>query len=136
MVDSIMNEKPSRILVIDDDNIILSTVGEMLELRGFEVKKLSSAREALKHIASYPCDVIISDINMPDMTGLDLVKRIRSFNTEVAIILMTGFVESYSIQDAILSGADEYIQKPFDEGQLYRIVQQAFWRRLALRVTR
>ena len=103
MIDSRMQEKPSHILVVDDDNVVLSTVGEMMELRGLQVMKLSTAREALKQIAAHTFDVIVSDINMPDMTGLDLVKRIRSFNTDIAIILMTGFVESYSIQDAILS---------------------------------
>jgi YesN/AraC family two-component response regulator len=74
------------------------------------------------------CDVVVSDVRMAGMSGFDLLKQVKSRHPDTAFVVMTGYADSYSIKDALLQGADEYITKPFKNYEVTLVVERAYWR--------
>ncbi len=106
-----------RLLIIEDDRDILRVLKDQFETDGFEVDTAENAAEALKKLNKNPVDLIILDINLPDMDGFTLCKKIRE-SKDTPIIMLT--VKS-DVKDKITgfeSGADDYVTKPFDYMEL------------------
>lgn len=113
-----------KIIVVDDEQIVLSLVRDTLEDLGYEVETLSSAPEALQRIAAGEYDLIITDIRMPHMDGIELVRRAREIHPEMSVIFMTGYANLNTAKDAIKHGAADYIMKPFELHEMRQAVQQ------------
>jgi len=114
-----------RILVVDDESIVLSFVSDALEDEECEVVTASSAEEALEHASSGAFDLILSDIRMPGMDGIELVRRIKEQIPGIAVIYMTGYANLNSAKDAIKQGAIDYIMKPFELAEIRQAVNNA-----------
>ncbi|MFQ6008519.1 MAG: response regulator [Candidatus Zixiibacteriota bacterium] len=114
-----------RILVVDDESIVLSFVKDALEDEDYAVECASSALEALNIIERKTVNLIITDIRMPGMDGIELVKRVRSVQPDVGVIFMTGYANLNSAKDAIKQGAFDYILKPFELDEIRRAVKGA-----------
>ena len=100
------------ILIVDDDTAIMEAVEEYLNILNYDVKSASNADEALKILDSFKADIVLTDIMMQGMDGLELTRKIKaSFNTDV--IVMTGYSAAYSYEEAIQAGAGDFIFKPF-----------------------
>nr|NJM01853.1 diguanylate cyclase [Desulfobacula sp.] len=100
------------ILIVDDDTAIMEAVEEYLNILHYDVKSASSADEALKTLESFKPDIVLTDIMMQGMDGLELTRKIKaSFDTDV--IVMTGYSAAYSYEEAIQAGAGDFIFKPF-----------------------
>ncbi len=100
------------ILIVDDDTAIMEAVEEYLNILNYDVKSASNADEALKILDSFKPDIVLTDIMMQGMDGLELTRRIKeSFETDVMV--MTGYSAAYSYEEAIQAGAGDFIFKPF-----------------------
>ena len=103
----------ARVLLVDDDPAIRRTVGAALELEGFEVVPASGGRAALEAVARAQPAVILLDLTMPDLDGLEVLRRLRAAGDEVPVCVLSARDE---VDDRVLglqSGADDYVVKPF-----------------------
>ncbi len=101
----------NHILIVDDELLIRDPLREFLELSGFQSSMASSAQEALNLIKTNEFDVVITDIMMPVMDGLELTDKIKKEH-DIDVIVMTGHTEDYSYEEAINKGASDFIFKP------------------------
>lgn len=117
-----------KVIVVDDEDFIRKLMTNILRKAGMEVLVAQNGAEALKILADNRCDVVVSDVRMAGMSGFDLLKQVKSRYPEIAFVVMTGHADSYSIKDALLQGADEYITKPFKNYEVTLVVERAYWR--------
>ena len=112
----------ARILVVDDVAAIRYSIGKTLQRIGGQVSTAASAQEALKLMAEQPFDVVLSDIRLPDLNGVELLARIRSQSPDTVVILMTGYASLDTAIDAMRLGAYDYLVKPSDNQDIRRSV--------------
>jgi two-component system, cell cycle response regulator len=106
-------ENKTQFIVVDDDETLLDVLKRFLAMQGHDCEVFSSAESALVHIANKPCDILITDIVMPGMKGLQLTKEVRQSWPDTNVIVMTGFIDDFSYDQAIEAGASDFIKKPF-----------------------
>jgi DNA-binding NtrC family response regulator len=116
---------PSRILLIDDDVDMCELLGEQLAPRGFEVTSRPSADEGLHLLTEQEFDVVITDVNLPTMTGVDLCRRIVANREDIPVIVMTAFGNMETSVRAIRAGAYDFVTKPFDLDDLVLTLERA-----------
>ncbi len=102
-----------RVLIVDDEEPIRKLVANILSLRGHEHVTAVSGLEALHKMSGAKFDAVITDIVMPDMDGISLIKEVSAQHQNLPILVMTGYPEEYSPERVIASGAREFIRKPF-----------------------
>jgi len=102
-----------KILVVDDDEPMRKLVVSLLSPRGHQCITASSGREALDKLMETKCDALITDIAMPEMDGITLIKEVSKHDQNIPVMVMTGYTEEYSAETIIASGAREFIKKPF-----------------------
>lgn len=120
----------TMILAIDDDPEILSSLRRALSGIGCPVLTTEDADQAFAILGDQPIDLLISDIDMPAMNGLELVRRVRTLHPDVVRILLTGYGTYDAARRAINEGeVHRFLQKPFDPGELRRIVADGLARR-------
>jgi putative two-component system response regulator len=105
------NEEPHTILVVDDDESIRRMLKTGIQMSGFQCFAAEGGTSALELLDQYPVDVVVADIKMPDMNGLELGRIIKS-RYEADLIIMTGYVEDFNYEDIVQQGASDFIQKP------------------------
>jgi DNA-binding NtrC family response regulator len=114
-----------RILVIDDETAILNTLDILLRGEGFEVTVRVSGKEALERWDETAPDVVISDIRMPGLSGMDVLAAVRDRDPDVPVILMTAQASLQSAIEAVNRGAFYYLQKPFANDELVALCRRA-----------
>jgi two-component system response regulator HydG len=119
-----MNQKPS-VLVVDDESGILDTLRILLRNEGFEVTTAQGGKAGLEQIRSGQHDIILSDVRMPQVSGLDILAAAREQDAMTPVILMTAQASLQSAIAAVNSGAFYYIQKPFSNDELVAILRRA-----------
>ena len=120
--------KPARIgkvLVVEDNTAILGIVSRILREAGCEVREAHDGREAMALLTGHDFDTIISDISMPGMTGIELLRTVRERHLDVPVVLMTGDPSFETAVQAIEFGALRYITKPFNTKALVQTVTEA-----------
>ena len=113
------------VLVIDDEMGILDTIRILLKREGFTPHTALGGKKGLEQIAELKPEIIISDVRMPDVTGLDILASVRANDPEAVVILMTAQASLQSAIGAVNNGAFYYIQKPFKNDELVTIVRRA-----------
>ena len=116
--------KKMQVLLVDDEMEFVSALAERLNLRGFEAETATSGEEALEKINSSPPDVVLLDMLMPGMSGLEVLKRIKRDHPQVRVILLTGRGSWDSIQ-GIREGAYDCLMKPIQIEELMQIMANA-----------
>ncbi|MCV4776458.1 response regulator, partial [Escherichia coli] len=106
--------KMSNILIVDDEQSYRQLLTLVFESDGHSIRTASNGREALELIKAEPADVIITDVRMPDMDGIELLKSAREYQPDIGVVLMTAFASVETAREAFKLGADDFIQKPFD----------------------
>lgn len=119
------------VLIVDDEEMMRNLLEKILSSEGYKIRTAEDGVVALEMQREEPSDIIISDMKMPRMTGFELLKEVKNEFPQVGVIIMTAFGDSYTIKDALLLGADEYITKPFKSYELSMIVERAYWRILS-----
>ena len=107
----------SRILVVDDEPRILTALGIHLRARGYEVITAGDGTEALAAFAAHRPDLVILDLGLPDLDGVDVIAELRG-RSDVPILVLSGRADSIDKVDAFDAGADDYVTKPFGMDEL------------------
>jgi DNA-binding NtrC family response regulator len=111
--------------IIDDEPVIHDVLGQLLTSEGYEVESSLSGEEALEKVPSQSSDVILLDILMPGMDGIEVLRRIKKINPLAAVIVITAYASVESAIDAMKIGALDYIQKPFKHDSLLLTLEKA-----------
>ncbi len=119
------------ILVVDDEEMMTTLLEKILAREGYKVRTACDGINALELLGESACDIVISDMKMPRMNGLELLKIIKSEYPRTGVIIMTAYGDTYTVKDALLLGADEYITKPFKSHEISLVVERAYWRILS-----
>jgi CheY-like chemotaxis protein len=107
-----LDETAGRALIVDDDPSSLAAVSRLLRDAGMSVVERSSGIEALREFERSEFDVIISDVQMPDMTGVELLRAVRKTEPDISFLLISGAPDVESALEAVQLGATEYLTKP------------------------
>ncbi|MBV9211932.1 MAG: sigma-54-dependent Fis family transcriptional regulator, partial [Acidobacteria bacterium] len=115
----------AHLLIVDDEQGIRQLLTLVFERAGHQVRVAEGGRRALEVLRSENVDLIISDVKMPDMNGIELLRSAREVAPDVAVVMMTAFATVDTAREAFKLGADDFIQKPFDVDELKLIVAKA-----------
>lgn len=115
----------SRILIVDDEQSMLDFLSLMLKREGYEIITANSGQKAREIIKKEKVDLIISDIKMPDIDGIELLKIIKEIIPDANVILITAYASTQTAIQALKLGAYDYISKPFDIDELNIIIEKA-----------
>jgi DNA-binding response OmpR family regulator len=113
-----MKMKKIKILLIDDEIEFTSTLAERLELRGFDAKTTDNGESGIELIRNELFDIAIIDLMMPGISGLETLKQVKTFNTKLPVILLTGHGSTKEGMEGIRIGAVDYLMKPLDINDL------------------
>jgi DNA-binding NtrC family response regulator len=116
----------AKLLVVDDEQSMRQLLSLVFGREGYEVRTARTGREALEILRLSAVDVIISDVKMPDMSGIELLREVRAIAPDTPVIMMTAFATIETAREAFKLGADDFVQKPFDVDELKEIVRRAF----------
>jgi DNA-binding NtrC family response regulator len=122
----------ARILIVDDEEIVIKSCLRILAGDEFQVESVQDGREALKKIEENPYDVVILDIMMPNIDGLEVLRRVKETHPNVDVIMITGLSQVDTAVQAMKLGAFDYISKPFEPDELKLVVYRALERRRLL----
>ncbi len=111
-------ETTARILIVDDDEMVLELLGLAIDSFGFAHAAAKNGKEALALLAQQEFEIVITDMIMPEMDGMELLGRINEHFPRTDVIVVTGFTGSFSYMDVIRAGASDFISKPFNADEL------------------
>jgi response regulator RpfG family c-di-GMP phosphodiesterase len=118
----------ARILVVDDERVIREILAEFLALEGFSVHTVEDGEKALTELRLHPYDLLITDLKMPRLSGLQLLERVEAERLGVLTVLMTGFGTVETAIEAMKKGAYDYLLKPFKVEEVIHVVERALYR--------
>ena len=121
-----------RLLIVDDEEIVLQSCRRILSRRDYQIDTASNGLEALQAIAESEYDVIILDIKMPKMDGIEVLRRVKESNPDIDVIMITGLHEIETAVQAMKLGALDYLPKPFDPDEFDMVVARALEHRQLL----
>ncbi len=104
----------STILVVDDEVWACDPIKRFLEERGYDVFTSYSGEDALEKVKNLKFDIMLLDITMPGIDGMEVLRRVRQFDEKIGIIMVTAVIDEGIAKDALKKGADGYITKPID----------------------
>ena len=115
----------SNLLIVDDEQSYRQLLTLVFEGDGHSIRTAVNGRDALEKLQVEPAELIISDVKMPDMDGIELLRAVREFLPDAGMVMMTAFATVDTAREAFKLGADDFIQKPFDVEELKLIVKKA-----------
>ena len=114
----------AKILIVDDELIVRESLGGWLERDGHTVDKAASGEEALEKCENTRYDILLLDIKMEGMSGLDVLKKVKENDPDVSVVMITAYGSIPSAIEAMKSGAHEYLLKPFDPDELIVLIEK------------
>ncbi|MDF1545031.1 MAG: sigma-54 dependent transcriptional regulator, partial [bacterium] len=124
---------PARILVIDDEESMCNFMEIMLSKEGYSVDTAPSGPDGLDKVHESDYDLIIADLNMPKMTGIELLQEVRSFREDQELVVMTAFASVDTAIEAMKKGAADYITKPFKVDEIKLVIEKCINRKQLLK---
>jgi putative nucleotidyltransferase with HDIG domain len=121
----------ANILVVDDERDIRETLRQGIVLSGYECLSADGGEAALELLRNQPVDVVLSDINMPEMDGIELLRHIKT-DFSASVIMMTGYVDEFTYEEIVGLGANDFVQKPVRLKEIMARIQRVLLERLAL----
>ena len=118
--------KTSNLLIVDDTPKNLELLSDLLTKNGYQVSTAISGKIALAYLENYLPDIILLDIKMPEMSGIDAARKIRKFNKTVPIIAQTAFVMAEEKEESIQAGCDHFVTKPLDRTTIMELIDGYF----------
>ncbi len=120
------HQEQAKVLVVEDERSMRRVLRAMLEKQGFEVQTATNGLEAIAALNAHTISVIISDIKMPEMNGMELLSHVMGHLPGIPMILITAHGTVDNAVEALKKGAFDYVTKPFDRDELQQVVQKAF----------
>jgi len=114
----------AKLLIVDDNEGVRHLVSRWLERAGFSVREAKDGAEAVEKVKEEPPAIILADIRMPKIDGIELARIIKNEYPEIKIILMTAYSSPQTIAQARREGVDDYLEKPFTKDQVEKIAMQ------------
>jgi DNA-binding response OmpR family regulator len=114
-----------RVLIVDDEEELASVIAERLQFRGMEAQTALEGRKALKIIEENPPNIVLLDLMLPGLGGLEILKRIKQMNYNLPVILLTGYGSKETAKEGMSLGAFDYVMKPCDIDSLIAKIQEA-----------
>lgn len=121
---------PASLLIVDDDVSLLRLVQKVLtsSFPALTITAMTDPREAARYLDESICDILLSDIDMPGITGLELLQRAKQRNAWTQVIFMTGQSTWSRVSEAMGNGASDYLLKPVDRSELEKVISEAIVR--------
>ena len=114
-----------KVCIVDDEEEFVTTLAERLELRGFKAQIATDGEKALHLIETDPPHVVVLDVMMPGMGGLEVLQRIKERNPQIPVILLTGHGDTKEGMEGMRLGAFDYLMKPLSIDDLIKKMQEA-----------
>ena len=130
---SAKERKDINILVVDDQRKVADTVSEIMSRAGYSATAVYSGREAVERFEEKKIQLVITDLKMPEVDGMDLLKTIKGIDAKVPVIVVTGYGTVKKAVEAIKNGAYDFVEKPVDRDKLELIVERALERHTLFR---
>lgn len=122
-----------NVLVIDDEKVMCNLLRDSLSEQGYKVTVTQKARDGLQHVRNNLFDLVITDLKMPEVDGIEIMKRIKELDRDNMVVVITGYPSFETVREALRLGAYDYITKPFNLEEIFFIVKRAVeFRRLNL----
>jgi len=118
------NESKPRVLVVDDEPNICDLLDELLSRQGYAIETCLNGQDALDKIRDGGYDMVISDLKMPGINGIELIRTVKSESPDTATVLVTGYATVETAVEALRFGADDYVTKPFNIEELRKVVSR------------
>jgi len=115
----------ANLLIVDDELSMRQFLTHLFQRDGHAIRVAENGRKAMDMLRQQPADIIISDVKMPDMGGIELLRAARELNPNVEVIMMTAFANEATAHEAFLLGAFDFVHKPFDNELLKEKVARA-----------
>ncbi len=119
-----MAKEEQVILIVDDEEGLREGLSRLLEDEGYAVLCAEDGEQAIEIVRQTRVDLVLTDMRMPGMSGIDLLKKVRKIREEIGVIILTGYGEIESYIEAMNFGAMEYVSKPFKVNELKFIVNK------------
>jgi two-component system response regulator MprA len=118
-----------RVLVVDDDPQVVRLLRVNLELEGYDVVSASDGQQALDAVDADSPDLVVCDVMMPGMDGVEVVRRLRADNKTVPVVMLSAKAMRSDMRAGLDAGANEYVTKPFDPAELIEVVDRLLGRK-------
>ena len=122
------NTVPEKILITDDEHYVLEATTRRLRNKGYDVTGVETGKEALKRISEEPFDLLLLDIQMPDISGLELLSQARRIDPEIMAVIVTGYGSVENVIEAMELGALGFVRKPSSTAELTKAIEGALAR--------
>ncbi len=116
---------PLKILIVDDEEELVDALTERLNLRGFETTGVTTGANALELIHAESFDVLLVDVKMPGMGGMEVIREVKSFRPDLQIVLLTGHGAVETAEEGMRLGASEFLLKPVNINELIATLTRA-----------
>jgi FixJ family two-component response regulator len=117
---------PEIVCLVDDDSAVLKSIGRLLASDGFSARSFDKPKDFLAHVQTNPVPVVVLDIWMGEMNGLDVQARISTLSPGTRVIVITGREDAKMKEAALRAGAVAFFRKPFDDSEFLGAVRRAF----------
>ena len=114
-----------KILVVDDERVIIRSVEMVLKAEGYDIEGASSGKDAILKMEKTDYNLVLTDLNMPEMDGITLIRWLRQKKPDVGIVILTGYPSQETIKEALELGIIDYVPKPFTPAVLLDVTQRA-----------
>ena len=121
-----MSDHDKQILVVDDEDVIRDLLKETFQRKGYQVDTVADGKGALKKLAEKPFDLLVTDIRLPDISGMKILTEVKKKHVELGIILITAYGSIKNAVKAMKQGAFDYITKPFNLDEMELVVDKYF----------
>ncbi|GBE01950.1 NADP-reducing hydrogenase subunit HndA [bacterium BMS3Bbin06] len=116
---------PGSILIVDDESVVIKSCERVLIPEGYNVSGVTGVAEAMEVLKNGDFDIVVTDLKMPGIDGLELIRWIRNNNSKIGIVVITGYPSQESIKDALELGIIDYLPKPFSPQLLIDVTEKA-----------
>ena len=113
------------VLIVDDEEELVTTIAERLQIRGIKAQTATDGETALKMIEANPPQVVVLDVMMPGLGGIEILQRMNAQNLKIPVILLTGYGSTEQGMEGMKLGAFDYLMKPCDLNNLIGKIQEA-----------
>ena len=120
-----MSKKIIKVLLVDDEDDFVSTLAERLELREYYVKIAKDGESGISKVSDISFDIVILDLMMPGLTGIDTLKQIKTIDNDLPVILLTGHGSTKEAMEGMAIGAFDFLMKPIDIKELIDKIKEA-----------